>query len=145
MNIENEIEQLKKRIELLESLVLKTQTQSMTPEKEGRDKTRFMFENKIYPKNRFVLAIIEKYINDNNPTLNELKTVFDKSIQGSLNVVETVQNAKEIKDCEKRYFMKSPFLLKDGNQVVVCTQWGIFNIVKFEKVATNLGFKFDKV
>ena len=41
--------------------------------------------------------------------------------------------------------MKSPFLLKDGNQVVVCTQWGIFNIVKFEKVATNLGFKFDKV
>ena len=62
MNIENEIEQLKKRIELLESLVLKTQTQSVTSEKEGRDKTRFMFENKIYPKNRFVLAIIEKYI-----------------------------------------------------------------------------------
>ena len=143
MNIENEIEQLKKRIELLESLVLKTQTAPV--QKEGRDKTRFMFENKIYPKNRFVFAIIEKYINDNNPTLNELKTVFDKSIQGSLNVVETVQNAKEIKDCEKRYFMASPFLLKDGNQVVVCTQWGIFNIVKFEKVATNLGFKFDKV
>lgn len=143
MNIELEIEQLKKRIELLEAIVLKTP--SLSQEKEGRDKTRFMFENKIYPKNRFVLAVVEKFINENNPTLDELKSVFDKSIQGSLNVIETVGNANQIKDCEKRYFMKSPFTLKDGNKVVVCTQWGIFNIVKFEKVATNLGYKFDKV
>lgn len=144
MNIEQEIEQLKKRVELLENLIL--QNQAKTPVKEdGRDKTRYMFENKIYPKNRFVLAVISKYVIDNTPTLDQLKSVFDKSLQGSLNVVETVANAENIKDCGKRYFMQNPLQLNDGNMVVVCTQWGIFNIVKFEKVVTKLGYSFDKV
>ena len=104
-----------------------------------------MFENKILPKNRFVLAVIEKYVKDNNPTFSELAKIFDKSIQGSLNVVEKIENAEKIKDCKKRYFMLSPLSLKGGDTVVVCTQWGIFNIVKFEKVANYLGYHFDKV
>lgn len=144
MDIVNEIEQLKRRIELLENIVL--QNGKKTEEVgTGRDKTRYMVDNKILPKNRFVLAVIEKYIKQNNPTYSELACVFDKSIQGSLNVVELKENAEKIKDSKKRYFMDSSFKLKDGNTVVVCTQWGIFNIVKFEKVASNLGFKFDKV
>lgn len=144
MELEKEIEQLKKRIELLENIVLNS-THNKSEEKEGRDKTRYMFENKILPKNRFVLAVIEKFVKDNNPTFEELSQVFDKSLQGSLNVVETIENAEKIKDCKKRYFMLSPISLKDGNTAVVCTQWGIFNIVKFEKVATKLGYHFDKV
>lgn len=144
MDIVNEIEQLKRRIELLENIVL--QNGKKTEETgTGRDKTRYMVDNKILPKNRFVLAVIEKYIKQNNPTYSELACVFDKSLQGSLNVVELKENAEKIKDSKKRYFMDSSFKLKDGNTVVVCTQWGIFNIVKFEKVASNLGFKFDKV
>ena len=104
-----------------------------------------MMDNKIYPKNRFVLAVVEKYIKQNNPTYSELAGIFDKSIQGSLNVVLLKNQAENIKDSKKRYFMDSPFKLKDGNTIVVCTQWGIFNIMKFEKVAANLGFKFDKI
>lgn len=143
MSIEEELEQLKRRVEMLESIVLQN---AKKPEaKDGRDKTRYMFENKIYPKNRFVLAVVEKYILENNPTLGEIRQVFDKSLQGSLNVIETLEKANEIKDAGKRYFMNNPFLLKDGTKVVVCTQWGIFNIVKFEKVASNLGYTFDKV
>lgn len=149
MNLEEEIEQLKRRVELLENIVLQNQVQSkqkpVAVEGQGRDKTRYMFENKIYPKNRFVLAVIEKYILENNPTLDEIRKVFDKSLQGSLNVVETVNQANTIKDSGKRYFMQNPFTLKDGNEIVICTQWGIFNITKFEKVATNLGYHFDKV
>ena len=146
MRIEEEIELLKRRIELLENIVLRNQqTEQKEVSKEGRDKTRYMFENKIYPKNRFVLAVVQRYILENNPTLEEIRHVFDKSLQGSLNVIETVNAAKNIKDSGKRYFMNSPFTLKDGNEVVVCTQWGIFNITKFEKVATNLGYHFDKV
>ncbi len=143
MSIEEELEQLKRRVEMLESIVLQTAKKPET--KDGRDKTRYMFENKIYPKNRFVLAVVEKYILENNPTLGELRQVFDKSLQGSLSVVETLEKASEIKDAGKRYFINNPFLLKDGAKVVVCTQWGIFNIVKFEKVASNLGYTFDKV
>jgi hypothetical protein len=143
MDIENEIKELKKRIELLESLVLKTQNK--TSKNIGRDKTRYMFENKIYPKNRFVLAIIEKYVLDCNPTYEQLKTIFDKSLQGSLNVIEIFENAQKRADCNKRYFMQNPIVLDDKTKVVVCTQWGIFNIVKFEMVASNLGYNFDKI
>ena len=70
MKIEEEIELLKRRIELLENIVLRNQqTEQKEVSKEGRDKTRYMFENKIYPKNRFVLAVVQRYILENNPTL----------------------------------------------------------------------------
>lgn len=144
MDIYSEIEQLKKRVELLESIVLQNQ-QPKTESTSGRDKTRYMFENKIYAKNRFVLAVVDKYVQENNPTLDELRKVFDKSLQGSLNVVETVENASKIKDASKRYFMKNPLTLSDGQKVVVCTQWGIFNIVRFEKAVKQLGYNFDKI
>lgn len=144
MDIYNELEQLKKRVELLENIVLQNQ-QTKTKNESGRDKTRYMFENKIYAKNRFVLAIVERYVEQNTPNYDELKQVFDKSLQGSLNVVETIENASKIKDCKKRYFMQNPITLSDNTQVVVCTQWGIFNIVKFEKLAQQLGFNFDKI
>ena len=41
--------------------------------------------------------------------------------------------------------MQNPLTLSDGQNIVVCTQWGIFNIAKFEKLASQLGYKFDKV
>lgn len=147
MDIYSEIEQLKKRVELLENIVLQNQQQTKTDSTHtsGRDKTRYMFENKIYAKNRFVLAVVDKYVQENNPTLDELRKVFDKSLQGSLNVVETVENASKIKDANKRYFMKNPITLCDGQKVVICTQWGIFNIVRFEKAVKQIGYNFDKI
>ena len=152
MDIELEILMIKSRLERIENMLnVRNGVQTtlfdlpQAPAKPTRDKTKYVFNNKILPKNRLVLEVIRKYIEKQNPTLSELQQVFDKSLQGSLNVVETVENACKIKDAEKRYFMNYPFKLKDGNTVVVCTQWGIFNIVKFEKLATNLGFEIDKI
>ena len=152
MDIELEILMLKNRLDRIEKLLNINNGIQTTlfdipelPAKQSRDKTKYVFANKILPKNRLVLEIIKKYVDEHNPTFAELQSVFDKSLQGSLNVVETFENAQKIKDAEKRYFMKSPLLLKDGNKVVVCTQWGIFNIVKFEKLASNLGFVIDKI
>ena len=142
MNIESEIIELKKRIEKLEKL-LKVTEPSEKP--TNRDKTHYMFENKILPKNRLVLAVIKKYVSEHNPTFKELQSVFDKSLQGSRNVVETMENAQKISDCAKRYFVKDAIPLKDGTLVVVCTQWGIFNIVKFEKLAESLGSNINQV
>ncbi len=152
MDLELEILMLKSRLERIENLLnAKNGIQTTLFEipqpiaKPGRDKTKYVFNNKILPKNRLVLEVIKKYIENQNPTLAELQEVFDKSLQGSLNVVETTQNTNKIKDPEKRYFMNNQLNLKDGNTVVVCTQWGIFNIVKFEKLASNLGFEIDKI
>ena len=105
-----------------------------------------MFDGKVLPKNRLVLAIIKKYVAENDVTFEELCGVFDRSLQGSLGVVELLENAKKVADGPKRYFMKEEDVLTlNGLKVVVCTQWGIFNIVKFIKRAESLGFKIETI
>ena len=145
MNYELEILNLKKRIEELENIILKNnKPSSQKQEQTNRDKTKYMFEGRVYAKNRLVLAIIKKYVELNNPSFELLSNVFDKSLQGSLGVVELFDNAIKISDASKRYFMKNEDILILKNQkVVVCTQWGIFNIVKFIKQAKSLGFNIE--
>ena len=148
MNIEYEIEELKKRIEKLETMLLEkkeSKNVSLDNEKVQRDKTRYMFNSKVLPKNRLVLAVVGEYIKDKNPDFVMLQKTFDKSLQGSLNVVEKIENAKKIKDCSKRYFVNNSYTLKDGNEIVVCTQWGIFNIKKFIKQANMLGYNIEEI
>ena len=146
MNYELEILNLKKRIEELENIIFKNQAAPQNQETANRDKTKYMFEGKVFPKNRLVLAIIKKYVAQNNPSYEELCKVFDKSLQGSLGVVELYDNACKISDGPKRYFMKEEdvLVLKD-HKVVVCTQWGIFNIVKFVKRAQALNFDIETI
>ena len=147
MNYELEIKILQKRIEELEKIVYKqNQPTKVESEPSNRDKTKYMFEGKVYPKNRLVLAIIKKYIKQNQLNYNELSQVFDKSLQGSLGVVELYRNAIKVSDAAKRYFMKDEDILYLGQEkVVVCTQWGIFNIVKFVKRAESLGFDIETI
>ncbi len=147
MDYELEILSLKKRIEELERIVLKTQV-APQPEntQSNRDKTKYMFEGKVYPKNRLVLAIIKKYVEAHNPTFDVLCEVFDKSLQGSLGVVELYDTAIKTSDATKRYFLKEEDVIELGNEkAVVCTQWGIFNIVKFVKRAVALGFNIETI
>ena len=148
MNLELEIIELKKRIEKLEEMLSKNEeieSKSFDKEKAARDKTRYMYEGKVLPKNRLVLAVVNQYVKDYNPDFIELQQAFDKSLQGSLNVVEKMENAQKIKDCAKRYFVQDSFVLKDGTEVVVCTQWGIFNIIKFIKQANLLGYNIEEI
>lgn len=148
MDYELEILSLKKRIDELEKIVLKTAQpiNIETNQQSNRDKTKYMFEGKVFPKNRLVLAIIKKYANEHNPTFLELSQVFDKSLQGSLGVVELYDVAIKTSDASKRYFLKDEDVLVLNNEkVVVCTQWGIFNIIKFVKRAQALGFNIETI
>ena len=150
MNYELEILNLKRRIEELEKLLYNKSTQTPSSSEaalnSNRDKTKYMLDGKVYPKNRLVLAVIKKYVMQNHPSFEQLNSVFDRSLQGSLGVVETFDNAAKISDSAKRYFMKDEDILTLGTQrVVVCTQWGIFNIVKFVKRAQALGFEIESI
>lgn len=146
MNYELEIKILQKRIEELEKIVYKNSSNQKEESQPNRDKTKYMFNGKVYPKNRLVLAVIKKYVEQNKPTYEELNKVFDKSLQGSLGVVELYENAKKVSDASKRFFMKEEDVLILNNQkAVVCTQWGIFNIVKFVKQAQILGYNIDTI
>lgn len=147
----NRIVKLEKEVELLKN----AKTSSDAIEKEmfvnersaQRDKTRYMFNGNVYLKNKLVLAVVKDYISKNQTlTCNDLKEVFDKSLQGSIAVVEYEGVARQRKDCNIRFFAKEDDILHliDGN-MLVCSQWGILNIANFIKRAEQLGYKIEQI
>ncbi len=119
--------------------------QMTTPGK--RDTTRYMFEGNVYLKNRLVLAVVKSYVSQNaSITRQQLKQVFDKTLQGSIGVVENVDVASLRSDYEVRFFTKpiDVIHLIDGD-MFVCTQWGILNIPNFIKRAEQLGFNIEPI
>ena len=145
MNYEQEIINLKNRIADLERIVFKNSPPENVPQ-ANRDKTKYMFQGKVYAKNRLVLAIIKSYVLQYNPTYETLCEVFDKSLQGSLGVVELYEKALSVSDAKKRFFLNEEDKIFLSNATaVVCTQWGIFNIVKFIKRAQALGFTIETI
>jgi hypothetical protein len=146
MDYELEILNLKKRIEELERIVLNKPININMATTGNRDKSKYMFEGKVYAKNRLVLAVIKNYVKNNDITYMELSEIFDKSLQGSLGVVELYDNAIQVVDATKRYFLKDEDIIHLSDaKVVVCTQWGIFNIVKFIKRAQALGYNIETI
>ena len=144
VKLEKEVELLKK--EKISSEVISKET-FVEERPVQRDKTRYMFNGNVYLKNKLVLAVIKDYVSKNQTiTCNELKTVFDKSLQGSIGVVESEIIAKQRKDYRVRFFEKEDEILRlvDGN-MLVCSQWGILNISNFIKRAEQLGYKIEQI
>ena len=147
----NRIVKLEKEVELLKKEKISSEVISKETFVEDRpvqrDKTRYMFNGNVYLKNKLVLAVIKDYVSKNQAiTCNELKTVFDKSLQGSIGVVESEIIAKQRKDYQVRFFEKKDEILRlvDGN-MLVCSQWGILNITNFIKRAEQLGYKIEQI
>lgn len=118
------------------------------PERK-RDTTRYSFDGGVYSKKGLVYAVVKRYVAD-HPDLScdELKRAFDKSLQGSLGVVERVEIAKLRGEAEYRVRFFSDvdqiLHLRDGD-MVVCTQWGILNIPRFLTVAHQLGYQIQSI
>ena len=111
---------------------------------QRRDITKYIFNGVLYKKNRLVLAVVQKYVQDRrgNITCDDLKAVFPKYLQGSLGVVERKEIAcQRGVDYERRYFTEPQEVIKllDG-EMYVCSQWGIFNLPQFLNRAEQLGF-----
>ena len=112
-----------------------------------RDKTKYLFNGKIYLKNKLVLAIIKDYVDKNyDITCDSLINTFDKSLQGSIGVIEHEHIAKQRKNYETRLFSKDRDVLHliDGNKMV-CSQWSAANIIRFIKRAEQLGYFIEEI
>ena len=147
----NRMVKLEKEVENLKKTKMPVEFTSPETAKEDkpqqRDKTRYMFNGNIYLKNKLVLAIVKDYVSKNRTIkCHELKTVFDKSLQGSIGVVEYEVIAKQRKDYQVRFFEKEDEILRlvDGN-MLVCSQWGILNISNFIKRAEQLGYEIEQI
>ena len=148
----NRIVKLEKEIEILKSKDCKDDAEkpiipALEEKTVQRDKTRYMFNGNIYLKNKLVLAVIQDYVIKNQQVkCSELKSIFDKSLQGSIGVVELENVAIQRKDYQVRFFAKEKEVLRllDGN-MLVCSQWGILNISNFIKRAEQLGYSIEQI
>lgn len=159
LDLMNRVIKLEKEVELLKSSKEATSVVQHISEpniikpivnnkiETGRDKTRYMFKGNVYLKNKLVLAVVTDYVNEHpNITINELKEAFNKSLQGSIGVVESEMIARHRKDYEVRFFAKENEVLNlvDG-KAFVCSQWGILNIPNFIARARQLGYEIEEI
>lgn len=143
MNYDRLILELMERVSVLEDEVgeLKKKVSEQEPEDEtysngstdsaGRDTTKYILDGRKYGKNRLVLAVVKKYMENNpNTTADELLEIFDKSLQGSLGVVRILSEVKaNYSDYKTRFFTLPDELIKTATKdCTVCSQWGIANI-----------------
>ena len=149
IKLEKEVENLKKEKNggAQKSESFTSQEITIEERAQQRDKTRYMFNGNVYLKNKLVLAVVKDYVSKNRSiTCDDLKMIFDKSLQGSIGVVEYENVAKKRKDYRVRFFEKEDEILRlvDGN-MLVCSQWGILNISHFIKRSEQLGYKIEQI
>lgn len=145
VKLEKEVEELKNNRNTNEKVLSEKLIVDDKPQQ--RDKTRYMFNGNVYLKNRLVLAVVKDYVLSNPEIMcKELKEVFDKSLQGSIGVIEYENIAKQRGDYQVRFFAKEDEIikLKDGN-MLACSQWGILNIPNFIKRAEQLGYTIEQI
>ena len=149
----NRIQSLEKEVALLKQNRSETNTQTCATDStlpsspKKRDTTRFIFEGNVYLKNRLVLAVVKAYVRDHpNVSRNELKSLFSKSLQGSIGTVELAEIAQLRPDYTVRFFTKDEEILHlDDGDMYVCTQWGILNIPNFIKYVTQFGYNIEAI
>lgn len=114
----------------------------------GRDTTKYILDGRRYGKNRLVLAVVKKYMEQHQSTsAAQLMLAFDKSLQGSLGVVRTLEEAVEnCSDYKTRFFVRPEEIIHTSTEdCTVCTQWGIANIGNIVARAKELGIDISVV
>lgn len=143
-----QISKLEARVSELEKARQDSPIGTVTGSGGGRDNTHYLFNGRIYGKNRLVLAVVKEYVSTHpSVTVKQLQQVFDKSLQGSLGVVMECNEAKlRSFDYQTRFFVKDDEIihLTDGD-MYVCTQWGIGNLPNFLHRAKELGFEIKSI
>lgn len=111
-----------------------------------RDYSKYRFNGESYPKGRLVLAVVKAYIKQNQPNLKQLREAFPKDLQGSIGVFYTEQeyNARKqsSNDKSERFFKHAEdrIATSDGEQILICTEWGKDNVRQFIEHSNELGF-----
>lgn len=108
-----------------------------------RDFSKFEFKGKLYNKARLVNKVIRTFV-EQNPSVSfaELVRIFPPSLQGSMGVFDTKENAQAIYDRtgHKRHYLKSDELIKlSDSTIATSNQWGIDNITDFINHVNTLG------
>ncbi len=116
-----------------------------------RDYSTYQFDGAEYRKNKLVLAVVKKYVDENSPaSFADLQNAFPDKLQGGKKGVVKLLGSVSDKDKgvggQKRYFVDSDDIIELGSEaIVVCNQWGAENIAVFiDHAVNNLGYTITK-
>lgn len=115
-----------------------------------RDKTKYLFNDKLLGKGRLVIEVVKQFIRENQHlTFEEIKEKFPSNLQGSTGVINTLAfvNQKYNGSKKKRHFIDKNDILTsaDGIEFLVSTEWGIGNINKFIELARSINFDIQEI
>ena len=113
---------------------------------QSRDFTKFIFNGKEYNKRKLVLAVIQKWVEENKPkSLSNLTEYFPQELgpRGLFSPIDPPMHPDQV----KRYFLDKDELIKfgDGSRRAISNQWGGKGHEKFVKTARDLGFEIEKM
>lgn len=112
--------------------------------KRAYDTTQYLFNGEQYGKRQIVLAVIQKWVADNQPqSYADLLEAFPSDLHNSRYMFVTLKEALDIaKQQAPRHFRHDGETIKfpDGTEYAVTNQWRIGNIEKFLDHARDLGF-----
>lgn len=105
----------------------------------ARDYTKYSIKGlgENLNKRQLVFKIVKDYVEKNNPSFDNITSVFKDEIQGSKGFIKKLAKVKD----PKRFNMKMPLKIKYGVEVVVSNQWGSENINVFLVLAKKLKYK----
>ncbi len=114
-----------------------------------RDKTKYLFNNKLLGKGRLVFEVVKQFIEVNQQlTFEEIQKKFPSNLQGSTGVLNTLDfvNQKYNGSKKKIHFIDKNDILTsaDGIAFLVSTEWGIGNINKFVELARSENFDIQE-
>lgn len=119
-----------------------------TKSSDGRDFTKYTFNNSIYSKSKLVHAVISQYVEDYpETTFNKLKSVFPDELQAfSLPVFmkwDEANNKYHDKN-PKRFYIKNEMKISLYDcDIATCNQWGVDNINNLINRAIDIGYKIE--
>lgn len=141
--VESHQEEILEQESEIEKKVGEVESEESIVKSNGRDNSKYKFNNQEYGKGPLVRAVVAKYVEDNSPmTFKKLKEVFPDTLLKRFGIFQDVEMAKEIGGKGNRYFTKSDQIIKlKDKSVVVCNQFTFENFQPFLKVAKDIGYK----
>lgn len=86
-------------------------------------------------KRKFIFETVSHYVKSNNPSLDELKTIFPDSLQGSKGMIRLTSE-----EYNANRFSTQRIDLENGNSCVVSNQWSKENTTNFVNKVQELGY-----
>jgi predicted transcriptional regulator len=125
-----------------EQTQVETLDEEETTPSKGRDVSTLKFMGQDLKKGPCVREVVKQFVEDQIPTLKQLKEAFPDELLKRFGVWQEEDTAKSIQGARDRYFWKEEHQIKvKGKVIVVCNQWTSENIKPFLKRARELGYK----